>query len=118
MASPAHHKYSHHLIIFLHSSNPSSASCSNHAVKRFAAQHANSHNGQVRLCIAKQLRTTDRENHLIYLHSSLPACNPANWASSVFVAPRDATADINAVAAKFGAAGTVVGINAVTPTNS
>lgn len=50
--------------------------------------------------------------------SSFPATNPANWANTVFVAPRDATADINAVAAKFGAAGTVVGINAATPTNS
>jgi len=60
--------------------------------------------------------------HSVLLHfihcSSFPATNPANWAATVFVAPRDATADINAVATKFAAAGTIVGINAATPTNS
>ncbi len=55
-----------------------------------------------------------------FFYSSFPVCNPANWRSSVFVAPRDATAaaSIDDVAAKFGAAGTVVGINAVTPTKT
>jgi len=99
---------------------PTTASCPNHAVKRFAANTPIFQDGQVSTFLPQiaVFGTSDGIYHSNALYSSFPATNPANWANTVFVAPRDATADINAVAAKFGAAGTVVGINAATPTNS